>query len=101
MRLALGAALAFFTLNFALGLSLQLGSVWHPRPLHHVLYFLTCACTGLALLLALRAGSAWWPCAALLGALLLFPRTRPGRADHALLACALGAGFALTAWRLL
>lgn len=101
MTAALGAALTFFALNFALGLSLQLGSRWHPRVLHHGLYFLTCACTGLALLLAALRGAAWWPLALLLGALLLLARTRPGRADHAGLACALGAGFALTAWRLL
>ena len=100
MKAAFGAASVFFGLNFALGLSLQLGSRWHPRPLHHGLYFLTCACTGLATLLARRAGTPWWPPAVLGGGLLLVPRTRPGRADHAALACALGAGFALTARRL-
>ncbi len=101
MRAAFGAALTCFALNFALGLSLQLGSRWHPRALHHTLYFLTCTCTGLTLLLSLVRGAAWWPLAALLGALLVMGRTRPGRADHAGLACMLGAGFALTAWRLL
>ncbi|WP_027482080.1 hypothetical protein [Deinococcus pimensis] len=101
MTFAFAAALLFFTLNFALGLSLQLGSRWHPRPLHHVLYFLTCASTALALLLTWRAHGPWiWP-AALLAALLTVPRTRPGRTDHAALACVLAAGFLLTAWRLL
>lgn len=100
MTLALYGALTFFALNFALGVSLQLGSRWHPRALHHALYFLTCACTALALVLAWRGAQAWWPFALLLGALLAVPRTHPGKADHALLACALGALFALTAWRM-
>ncbi len=98
---ALLAALAVFTLNFALGLSLQLGSRWHPRPLHHALYFLTCAATAVTGLLAFVAAMPWWPLAALLAGLLLVPRSHPGRADHAALASVLAVGFALTGWRLL
>lgn len=100
MNAAFAAALLFFVLNFALGLSLQLGSRWHVRPLHHTLYFLTCACTALTVLLALRAGGPWGWAAALLAGLLTVPRTRPGRADHAALASVLAVGFLVTAWRL-
>lgn len=98
MKAALTAALVLFGLNFALGVSLQLGSRWHVRWLHHALYTLTCLSTALAALLAWRHGSPWWPLALVLAALLLVPRTHPGRADHALLACAIGAGFALSTW---
>lgn len=97
MKVAFGAALVFFGLNYALGVALQLGLRWHPRPLHHALYFLTCASTlgALALSLPRPAAGAF---AALLAALLLVPRTKPGRLDHAALASLIGAGFLLTAW---
>ena len=98
---ALLVALTVFALNFSLGLSLQLGSRWHPRPLHHALYFLTCAATVTTGLLAFVAAEPWWPLAALLAGLLLVPRSHPGRADHAALAGLIGLGFALTGLRLL
>lgn len=98
---ALLAAMLVFGLNFLLGLSLQLGSRWHPRPLHHALYFLTCACTLAASPLAFWAAEPWWPPLVLLGLLLLTPKTRPGRFDHAALAVVIGLGFGLTAWRML
>mgnify|MGYP007131915252 CR=1 FL=1 len=100
MTVALLAASSLFAANFALGVSLQLGSRWHPRPLHHVLYFLTAACILLAAVLAAREGRAWaWP-ALIFAALLLMPRTKPGRPDHALLACLIGAGLIVTSWSL-
>lgn len=97
-QVAFGLALLSFALNYALGLGLQLGLRWHPRPLHHALYFLTCAGTLAAGVLAALGARPWWPLAALLGLLLLVPRTRPGRADHALLATLIGAGFAGVVW---
>ncbi|PYE54573.1 hypothetical protein DES52_105213 [Deinococcus yavapaiensis KR-236] len=100
MKLAFAAALAFFVLNFALGMSLQLGAKFHVRPLHHALYFLTCASTFACALFASLASRAWWWPALLLGALLLVPSTKPGRGDHALLACLVGVGFAFTSARL-
>lgn len=100
MKLAFSAALAFFALNFALGLSLQLGARLHVRPLHHALYFLTCASTAACALFAILADRAWWWPGLLLGALLLVPFTKPGRANHALLACLVGVGFAFTSARL-
>ncbi len=101
MNAAFTAALTFFGLNFALGLSLQFGARWHVRWLHHALFFLTCACTALTLVLGWASGRTWWPLAVLLLALLLVPRTRPGRADHALLACVIGLGYLGTALEIL
>ncbi|AFZ67297.1 hypothetical protein Deipe_1778 [Deinococcus peraridilitoris DSM 19664] len=90
-----------FALNFALGVSLQFGSRWHPRPLHHALYLLTCLSTVLALALAWKEGHSGTLLLLLVTLLLLVPRTHPGRADHALLATLIGALYVLTAWRLL
>lgn len=96
--LAFLGALLFFVLNFALGVGLQLGVRLRVRKLHHALYFLTCACTAVCVLFA---EAAWFVPAALLGALLLMPRTRPGRWSHALLACLIATLFAVAAPRLL
>ena len=100
MNAAFLLAFVLFALNFALGVSLQLGVRWRARIVHHVLYFGVCASLGVSLLLALLAGASWWAQGTLLVAMLLMPSTHPGRADHALLACAVGVGFTLTAWRL-
>ncbi|ADV66416.1 hypothetical protein [Deinococcus maricopensis] len=97
-QLAFAAALLFFTLNYLLGLTLQLRLVRvHVRPLHHTLYFLACAATLMAAALAALTRTPWWPPALLLAGMLLVPRTRPGRADHAALATLLAVGYALAA----
>jgi len=98
---AIVVAASCFALNFLIGVKAQYGGGGHVRWLHHGLYFLTCAATLVVVLLAWLQGGAWgWPLA-LLGALLTMSRTRPGRVDHAVLACVLAVGFGLTAWRLL
>ena len=96
---AFSVALLFFTLNYLLGVTLQLRVVRrHVRPLHHALYFLACAATLTTAALTLLHGQAWWPSALLLAGMLLVPRTHPGRADHAILATLLTLGYALPAW---
>lgn len=94
LALSLTAALLLGLLT--LGLGLQRGRWKVVRWLHHVLFFAVCAGAGLSALLAWRSGG--WLLLPALGALLLMPRTRPGRADHwrgALVAAGL---FALGTW---
>lgn len=95
-HLALSLTAALLLGLLALGLGLQLGRWRTQRGLHHVLFLAVCVGAGLSALLAWHSGG--WALLPALGALLLMPRTKPGRADHwrgALVAAGL---FALGMW---
>ncbi|MPY66902.1 hypothetical protein F8S09_09395 [Deinococcus sp. SDU3-2] len=94
LPLALTAALLLLLLT--LGLGLQLGRWRVVRWLHHALFFAVCVGVGFSALLGWRSGG--WALLPALGALLLMPRTKPGRADHWRGALVSAGLFALGAW---
>lgn len=96
-RLALLVTAGLLLGLLALGLGLQLGRWRTQRWLHHALFFAVCVGVGLSAGLGWRSGG--WALLPALGALLLMPRTRPGRADHWRGALAAAALFTLGLWR--